>query len=134
MLWQFHVALVSGMSGLAPLNCLMICATTTILYQTRMIVIWRAVVETPRGKLSNVPVVPWQCKMVTLVTVLLVSWFADLTQRQEFRMKYRLQQLKDAHVKKLEQEKELLVTDKEFRMRLLPRLGLDLELRSWASS
>ena len=102
--------LISGMSGLAPLNYLLVSGTIVVLYHGQLIVAWQAVVESPRGTLSNVTVVPWQCKIIIVAAVFLVSSLADVRQRQEFRIKHLLQQLSDEHVKQLEREKEGLVT------------------------
>jgi hypothetical protein len=102
--------LLCGMSGLAPLNCLLLGATLVLFYQSQLIVLWRAVVESPRATHLNLTVVPWQCKIITLITGFLVSSLVDLRQRQEFRIKYVLQELKDQHVMQLECEKERLVT------------------------
>ena len=102
--------LISGMSGLAPLNYLLVSGTIVVLYHGQLIVAWQAVVESPRGTLSNVSVVPWQCKIISLFAVFLVSSLADLRQRQEFRIKHLLHQLRNEHVKQLEREKERLAT------------------------
>ena len=100
------MTLLCGMSGLAPLSCLLLNATLLLLYQGQMLVVWRSIVESP----SNMAVVPWQCNIIILIAVFLVSSRVDLQQRQEFRIKHLLQTLKDQHVKQLEREKERLVT------------------------
>jgi hypothetical protein len=110
LLLQFGMTLLSGMSGLTPINCLLLGATLVLFYSSQLIVVWRVAVESPRGTLSNVTVVPWQCKIIIVVAVFLVSSLADVRQRQEFRIKHLLQQLSDEHVKQLEREKEGLVT------------------------
>jgi hypothetical protein len=104
------MALLCGMTGLAPLNSLLLVAILVLFYQSQLIVLWRAVVESPSVTHFNLTVVPWQCKIITLITAFLVSSLVDLRQRQEYRIKHVLQELKDQHIKQLECEKECLTT------------------------
>ena len=104
------MALLCGMTGLAPLNFLLLVTILVLFYQSQLIVLWWAVVESPSVTHFNLTVVPWQCKIIIVVAVFLVSSLADVRQRQEFRIKHLLQQLSDEHVKQLEREKEGLVT------------------------
>eukprot|EP00326_Haptolina_ericina_P040806 CAMPEP_0181238276 /NCGR_PEP_ID=MMETSP1096-20121128/39246_1 /TAXON_ID=156174 ORGANISM="Chrysochromulina ericina, Strain CCMP281" /NCGR_SAMPLE_ID=MMETSP1096 /ASSEMBLY_ACC=CAM_ASM_000453 /LENGTH=200 /DNA_ID=CAMNT_0023333759 /DNA_START=380 /DNA_END=982 /DNA_ORIENTATION=+ len=120
MMTDFHITLISGMSGLAPLNCLLLAATIALLYQSQLTVVWRAAMESPRATPSDVTVVPWQCKIIILIAVFLVSSLTDLRQRQEFRIQHLLQQLKDTNIKQLEREKQGLA--KELRRSAFRRL------------
>jgi hypothetical protein len=108
--------MISGMSGLAPLNCLLLCATIVLLAQSRLIVVWRSMTESTRATLT---VVPWQSFIIILIAGFLVSSQLHLWQRQQFRIKHVLQQLKDEHIEQLEREKERFAIHNQFRTKYL---------------
>ena len=117
------MTMISGMSGLAPLNCLLLCATIVLLAQSRLIVVWRSMTESTRATLT---VVPWQSLLSFLLQASwylwqrqLHLWQRYLWQRQQFRIKHVLQQLKDEHIEQLEREKERFAIHNQFRTKYL---------------
>ena len=93
--------MLCGMLGIAPLYSLLLGATQVLFYQSQLVVLWRATVESSCATHISLTVVPWQCTIITLITGFLVSSCVDIRQRQEFRIKHVLQELKDQRVKQL---------------------------------
>jgi hypothetical protein len=125
LLWQFAYMCVSGMSGLAPHHCLLLVSILSVLHHHQLFVAWRAVTlyysrqAALSTTLSDAVVVPWYYRIVTCIAVFLLSSMGDLRQRQEFRSKYLLQQVKDEIIDRLEREKEDTVMEQAAQAAML---------------
>ena len=109
-LTDFFCTVIGGLSGLTPTACLLLGLVAIALQHTTLVVAWTATssLRAQSAFLSGETLVPLFFRFVPLLAMFLISLSQEHTQREEFRFKYLLQQLREERVEQLQREKERL--------------------------